>query len=513
MTEGKAPPEPAAKKKEKESDMFFDVTATFNRSKEEFEGFWDKVVTSDPSRIIKPPKEKVPNDTSKKDDGSGLSGLKDSFLQLVTGSGQKAAIQDLVASARQSTEQGHAKDTTTITEILAIMNQYQDSIHKVTGQFLGAVAFSPTSLFYYQEMEDEIKNPSWKRRVHRFCPDVGVDRIAALNDALDLALLSYADTVEEVREGLANHRTPCELVYADARSEPGQPANFVAVRRDQSSWSSTLEIVMLVRGTKTVADAVTDLLCDSVDYRDGQAHSFILNSGKYLAEKHTKMLEELLEKSGKSSLTLTLIGHSLGAGAASIAGMELNDNPKFKVEVIGFGCPPLLSKDLAAQADYITTVINDSDAVPRVSGISLSNFLRNVSEFDWLPYAERDVNAAFDELKERQPFLFNDAVAKKVQDLINPMLEDFAKSTIEEDATEERDPVLYPPGKCAHFYRDGRGISGSFVPNTFFDEIEVSRRMLDDHLIRKGYQATFLQLMREYKADHHFRFDDDEKKN
>jgi hypothetical protein len=37
---------------------------------------------------------------------------------------------------------------------------------------------------------------------------------------------------------------------------------------------------------------------------------------------------------------------------------------------------------------------------------------------------------------------------------------------------------LYPAGKCIHLYRDGVGISGCIVPNTFFNQIDVSRTMI-----------------------------------
>jgi pimeloyl-ACP methyl ester carboxylesterase len=319
----------------------------------------------------------------------------------------------------------------------------------------------------YLELEDERKNPSWKRRAHRFCSGIDVDKVVELNCALQIALLSYADTVDEIRAGLEIHTIPHELVYAEARSEPGQPAHFIAIKRDQSSTSPTLEVLMGVRGTKTVADAITDILCDVEDYKGGKAHSFILASGKFLVEKHTKLLEELLTKSGKSKVKLTLIGHSLGAGVASIAGLEFKDNPKFEVEVLGFGCPALLSKELAEKADCITTVINDSDMVPRMSGIAIANLLLNVMEFDWLTYAQRDVDFAVEELQARQGFIFNDIVVAKIRELVDPMLDDFADHTIKTELTEKVVPELYPPGKCIHFYRDGSGISGNFVPSTY----------------------------------------------
>ena len=75
-----------------------------------------------------------------------------------------------------------------------------------------------------------------------------------------------------------------------------------------------------------------------------------------------------------------------GAGAASIVGMELNDDPKFDVQVIGFGCPALLSKELSEQTkSYITTIVADDDCVPRMSAASVVNALLDIMEYDYTP--------------------------------------------------------------------------------------------------------------------------------
>jgi hypothetical protein len=365
---------PTPDEKEKESDLFFDATVALNRSKEELDDFWSKVVSSDPlNNMASESDDKKPEQDSKTKEhgsGGGFGDIARNVMSLITGSGKKEdTIENLTANVRQSTEQGEVEDTTTFAEILAILEQYKDTMGAVAEKFVGDLDFSklsPTALFYYLELEDERKNPSWQRRVHRFCSGIDIDKVIELNEALEMSLLSYADTVAEIREGLENNKTPYELVYAEARSEPGKPANFVAVKRDQSSRSSELEVIMLVRGTKTVADAITDLLCDVEEYRGGKAHAFILASGQFLVEKHSKLLNDLLEQSGKKTLKLKLYGHSLGAGAASIAGIEFNDNENFKVEVVGFGCPALLTRELAEKNDFITTVINDSDMVPRM---------------------------------------------------------------------------------------------------------------------------------------------------
>jgi len=301
--------------------------------------------------------------------------------------------------------------------------------------------------------------------------------------------------------------------------------------------SPNLRVIIGVRGTKSAADALTDLLCDTVEYKGGKAHSFILESGKYIANLHRDLLEELRIKAGKKQVKLTLLGHSLGAGAASIAGMELFDtSPKLKVEVVGFGCPALVSKDLAEKATYITTVVNDTDLVPRMSGISVANLLLSMLEFDWLLYAKNDLRCALQALKARHSAIFKETSAKKIIDTVEPLLEKYLKSTLLTDPPPYMEPEVFPPGQCVHFWRDGSGFSGTIVPNTYFDEIHVSRRMIDgkcdalrsaffgsngtrsnlilpllsfrtDHVFHAGYQKTLLEIARQSEKDHHFRFD------
>lgn len=473
--------------------------------------------------------------------------IANKFLKLVKGATKKKdeveEISGIVASVRQRFEQGDAEEPSTLPEIIKMLNEYKGKIGVVAKKYVGSINFgklSPTALLYYLEREDEVKNPSWKRRQHRFSPGVKIEKVHELNDALDLALLCYADTAEAVRAGLEAYKTPYDLVYVSVRSSPGQPANFVAVKRDQSSSrpmkkvSPNLRVIIGVRGTKTAADAITDLLCDTVDYKGGKAHSFILQSGKFIAEKHRGLLEELRVKAGKKKVKVTFIGHSLGAGAASIAGMELHGtSSKLDVEVIGFGCPALLSSDLAEKATYITTVVNDTDVVPRMSGISIANLLLDMMAFDWTPYAKRDIQCALKELKKRHSTIFRETTAKKITQTVEPVLEKYLEGTLLKERPERLEPEVYPPGKCIHFYRDGSGISAKHVPNTFFSEIDVTRRMIDgtlkivcpvivvysfstdlrrmccrvDHVFHSGYQQTLLEIVRQSEKDHHFRFD------
>lgn len=156
------------------------------------------------------------------------------------------------------------------------------------------------------------------------------------------------------------------------------------------------------------------------------------------------------------------------------------------------------------------TVVNDSDMVPRMSGISAANLLVDVMQFDWFTYAERDAQEAIDTLHQRQPFIFNKDVLNKLKEIVTPHVKSFAESKVMEKTTERGEVQLFPPGRCIHIYRDGVGFSANFVPNKFFSEIDVTRRMVHDHVFHTGYQQTFLELMRQHKGDLYFRFGQDE---
>jgi hypothetical protein len=419
---------------------------------------------------------------------------------------QEVAIGNIVRSVCERHEQGASvEETTSLKDLLNMIGQYKSKITEVAAKYGNEIdlrKLSPNAIGYYLEMQDEMKNPSWRRRRHRFCPGIQIETCHELNDALDIALLAYADTADEIRDALDKFRTPYELAYCNVQSSPGQPAHFVAVKRDQSSnskvfggvlkkkvTSNSLKVLIGVRGTKTPADAITDLICDTVDYRGGKAHSMILESGRYIATKHLDLLEQLREKANKKTVKITLIGHSLGAGAASIAGMELralseakttpNNNKILVKQVIGFGCPALVSKELAEQATYITSVINNDDVVPRMSGAVMANLLLDMMEFNWLDYARRDIETAVSEIKQRAPFLMSDGLAKKILDTVHPMLERHLASTRLQNRPARIELEVFPPGNCIHFYDDGRGMAAAFVPNDFFTEIDVSRRMVD----------------------------------
>ena len=153
-------------------------------------------------------------------------------------------------------------------------------------------------------------------------------------------------------------------------------------------------------------------------------------------------------------------------------------------------------------------MVNDQDVVPRLSGVTVANLMRNILEFDWFPYADRDAHEAIEAFHTRYPNLLGKELLFRVKEVLTSYLEEYAQKKIQMKTTERFEPNLFPPGRCIHFYRDGVGFSAHYVPNTFFSEIDVTRRMLDDHIFVSGYRQTFLEVMREHRGDPHFRFEE-----
>lgn len=258
---------PDTSKEDAKSDSFFDA---FSLSK--VKNFFDR---GEGEGTKNEKGETLSSDIASSSSSSSLSTgsfreMATSFASILTTGGSEATVQRIVKEARQAAEEGDVADKRSNEEVMTVLKQYSEELKKTADRFLGDVDFSqlyPSSLFYFIEHSDSIKTPSWKRQRHRFFPGIDIRRMEELNDYLQLADLSYADSVDSIQEKLGNNKTPYEVVYVNTESKPNRPAHFIAVKRSQKRWSPWLEVIMCVRGTKTIEDAVTDLLCDYEDYR------------------------------------------------------------------------------------------------------------------------------------------------------------------------------------------------------------------------------------------------------
>lgn len=446
---------------------------------------------------------------------TNFTSLAQTFGGLITGQVSESDFSSMIKAAQVYTQRGDVNETKSGKELINLFLEKQSEVRshfKTSLGHLDLAYLNPTSFFYYIEKEDSEKNPSWKRRKHRYFSGVDAKAVMDLNNALNLAEIAYSDSIELMKQDLALRANgEWEMIYCQLESLPEQPSHYIAVKKGQSRWSNTLELLMVVRGTKNIPDMLTDCLMDDENYRGGKAHTGILRAGNFLVNKHAATFDNLLELSKKKKIKITLVGHSLGAGAAAIAGMELNELDKFDVQVIGFGCPPILSLELSESTKkYITTVIGDADVIPRMSAENIGNLMLDVMEYDWAPYAKRDIKDALTELSSRTP-LFGETAVEHFMGYMDIAFTKYIKEVIKEPTKERLQTQLYPPGSCVHFYRDGISVSGSYVPCNFFNTIDLSRTMINDHLIKDGYRRIFLEVMRYSLSDDSFSFEKSEK--
>ena len=440
----------------------------------------------------------------------------------VMGDEDAAAVEDLIfqqarniASSSQSAQESRSFTDMwkLFTDSMSIAN---DQIAEAFG-ILNLDNLKAPALFYFVEFQDSIKHPSWKRRQHRFHKAINSVELYEWHNALYLCELSYYDTEEEIESGLRSTKEQWKLIYTQMDSAPNEPAHFLAIpnpkKKKKKSFFETdyLDVLITVRGTKQLGDIVSDIMLKDVEFRFGQtgkAHAGILKSGTFLVEKHISLLKELLKKSKKDKIRLKMVGHSLGAGAASIAAILLNRDYSDIIEasVIGFGCPAILSHDLSQKTkSFITTIVADADLVPRLGAASIINTFMDIMSYDWTPIALSDLQEFLKAVQQDIPFL-SDSITENIVNFANQTLDTTIRPFFNTD-TKRLTPALIPPGECIHLFRDGSGVSGTHTPCSFFTSIDVSRTMIDDHLVPPGYHRLFLEFIRDYQGDLQYNFE------
>lgn len=462
----------------------------FDQIKEAFEGTFD-------------------DDKERKKGNNNLFDLADLWSTTFSANSEES-VNNLIDRAREFANDGGVNETRTLQEMFHLFVDSFSTVNEALDRHFGHIDMGNMklpNLMYFLEQEDEIKNPSWKRRKHRFFKAVDPKEVYELHDLLWFSEISYADKAEQLESLLNTTRDQYELVYSKMESAPNEPAHYIAIKKQQKKWSNSVEVLMSIRGTKELGDLLSDAFLDAADYRGGKAHAGVMESGRHIAKKHTNLLRTLLEASGKKRIKLVLVGHSLGAGAAAIAAMEFNDLDFVDATAVGFGCPSLLSKELAdSTQDYILTVVTDSDVVPRMSGATVGNVFLDIMSYDWTDRALRDVQQIIDVVRENVPFDMPREKDESVLNFVNTTLNKMVRPLLKNIPTERLTPVLVPPGRCVHFFRDGSSFSGRHTPCDFFNSIDITWTMIDDHLTDTGYHRALLSFIRSYRNDMNFRF-------
>uniref|UniRef100_A0A7R9ZAK0 sn-1-specific diacylglycerol lipase n=1 Tax=Pseudictyota dubia TaxID=2749911 RepID=A0A7R9ZAK0_9STRA len=294
-------------------------------------------------------------------------------------------------------------------------------------------------------------------------------------------------------------------------------------------------VILTIRGTASFEDIVIDLQLtpskmDGVGKRcgfdgtDQFCHRGVITRCRWLyddLERHG-ILDELLlgEKPRCPNHRLVITGHSLGAGCASVLSLMLRQ--RFPALQCYAFCPPggLLTKRLAEVCeDFVISVINDTDIIPRMSHDNLER-LRDeafevlarikVSKFNMIRVLRRPCNDRYLADQNAKLLFPVDEIPNTTEFYAG--LETFKamKKTQREHGKAVRVP-LFPPGKIMYLVKTNhllalgfRTMKNKYTPQwaekTDFNEILLAPTVGNDHSV-DVVEENLSSLMRSYTGD------------
>ncbi|GFR47643.1 hypothetical protein Agub_g9385 [Astrephomene gubernaculifera] len=262
---------------------------------------------------------------------------------------------------------------------------------------------------------------------------------------------------------------PEDIVHFRPTSSLAKPA--VALALDHSRQL----ILVVVRGTANFKDMLTDAAGAAREWCGGYAHEMVSTGAKAIFEELRSQILDL--KKANPAYAVRTVGHSLGGGTAGCLALLMHRDEEFAKAVygdvtipakkakgrymitsVGFGSAAVLSRDLTEEVHpYVTTVVHDSDLVPR---LCLQNISDLVVTADVLVDVFKAVAKALGSLIAGEtPEGMNDfeaigMLAKAATDpagLLREMLQEQAEAGIQDAVAatlSRQDPKrLYAPGR------------------------------------------------------------------
>jgi len=138
---------------------------------------------------------------------------------------------------------------------------------------------------------------------------------------------------------------------------------------------SVSSVILAIRGTYSIGDAILDIVCDEVPFLDGFAHHGMVDGANRILTKALPVLQSLLVDRFPS-YKLRVTGHSLGAGTAELITMILNDSEwlqNIDIKCVALAPPPVYrpaNSDISIEEQVhqnIIIFVNGNDCVPRLS--------------------------------------------------------------------------------------------------------------------------------------------------
>lgn len=160
--------------------------------------------------------------------------------------------------------------------------------------------------------------------------------------------------------------------YALRKGASFQPSYYVALDRSRRT------IVLSIRGTWSLYDAITDLVCEYKPWKGGLVHSGMLASAQWFYTSIVPQIFRYIHHHHQELSGFIITGHSLGGGTASLLTMMVADhidelhqlakNDAFDLHCYNYAPAAVSSPDLGERyRQYITSYVYQDDIVGRLS--------------------------------------------------------------------------------------------------------------------------------------------------
>ena len=172
-------------------------------------------------------------------------------------------------------------------------------------------------------------------------------------------------------------------------------------------------IVLCIRGTYSLGDAVLDIVCDEVPFLDGYAHHGMVDGAYRILNKVMPTIRVLLLEQFPG-YKLRVTGHSLGAGTAELITLILLSNTNedrewlsnIDIKCVALAPPPVYRSSTCLKKEdqqNVMIFVNGNDCVPRLSLANCAWLLAALRAVDNLNLTALDIlSIIFQKLTDKE---------------------------------------------------------------------------------------------------------------
>lgn len=237
-------------------------------------------------------------------------------------------------------------------------------------------------LYYYYNAQSNLPHPDLDLEEGG---EVEHDDLLLLVRYRSFAMFAYDKTEDSA---LSESLSYSGYSLITARYKPdlqsGSPAFYLAIT-DETERQGGRELLLCIRGTYSAEDVFTDFFANGTAFgREGSAHAGMTKAASFLFNK----FQSLFHSFSGDGHNIILVGHSLGAGIASLLALKMLEeglNPLL-FKAIAFEPPSCMDRSLASTCskhNIVLSVVNRDDMVPRLAITPFLNLLKDLVSFDW----------------------------------------------------------------------------------------------------------------------------------